>query len=187
VPAKYRASLGDISAEKTPALKAFADAGGTLLAMGSSSSGLAAALRLPVTDPLLTERDGKRVPLSDTRFYVPGAVLTADVNAADPIAWGLSPKVDLFYDSSPVFRATTPGTSIAVSFGQGTLLHSGWAWHPEYLKDTAAVLTVPQGKGKVVLVGPEIALRAQTQGAFKILFNAIALSAARPAQTAQGK
>jgi hypothetical protein len=37
-----------------PALKAFADAGGTLLAMGSSSSGLAAALRLPVTDPLLT-------------------------------------------------------------------------------------------------------------------------------------
>jgi hypothetical protein len=170
-----------------PALKAFADAGGTLLAMGSSSSGLAAALRLPVTDPLLTERDGKRVPLSDTRFYVPGAVLTADVNAADPIAWGLSPKVDLFYDSSPVFRATTPGTSIAVSFGQGTLLHSGWAWHPEYLKDTAAVLTVPQGKGKVVLVGPEIALRAQTQGAFKILFNAIALSAARPAQTAQGK
>jgi hypothetical protein len=95
--------------------------------------------------------------------------------------------VDLFYDSSPVFRATTPGTSIAVSFGQGTLLHSGWAWHPEYLKDTAAVLTVPQGKGKVVLVGPEIALRAQTQGAFKILFNAIALSAARPAQTAQGK
>jgi hypothetical protein len=104
-----------------------------------------------------------------------------------PDRLGLSPKVDLFYDSSPVFRATTPGTSIAVSFGQGTLLHSGWAWHPEYLKDTAAVLTVPQGKGKVVLVGPEIALRAQTQGAFKILFNAIALSAARPAQTAQGK
>jgi hypothetical protein len=75
-----------------PALKAFADAGGTLLAMGSSSSGLAAALRLPVTDPLLRERDGKRVPLSDTRFYVPGAVLTADVNAADPIAWGSAPR-----------------------------------------------------------------------------------------------
>ena len=47
--------------------------------------------------------------------------------------------------------------------------------------------TLNEYKGKVVLVGPEIALRAQTQGAFKILFNAIALSAARPANPAQGK
>jgi hypothetical protein len=170
-----------------PALKAFADAGGTLLAMGSSSSGLAAALRLPVTDPLLTERDGKRVPLSDTRFYVPGAVLTADVNTADPIAWGSAPRwtcsmIPARCSARPRREPRLPSRSARARCCTG-----GWAWHPEYLKDTAAVLTVPQGKGKVVLVGPEIALRAQTQGAFKILFNAIALSAARPAQTAQGK
>lgn len=181
MPAKYRASLGDISVEKTvPALKRFAQDGGTILAMGSSSSGLASVLKLPVADPLLTMKDGKQVPLDARDFYVPGALLTADANSADPIAWGLTPKVDLFFDGSPLFRSTAPGASVAVSFGGGRLLHSGWAWHPEHLKDTAAVLTIPQGKGKVVLVGPEIALRAQTQGAFKILFNAIALSAARP-------
>ncbi|EIZ77230.1 hypothetical protein WSK_4222 [Novosphingobium sp. Rr 2-17] len=181
IPAQYRASLGDISAEKTlPALRAFAQSGGTILAMGSSASGLSAALKLPVTDPLVVMKDGKPTPLDAKDFYVPGALLTADAHTTDPIAWGLNPKVDLFYDSSPLFRATAPGASVAVSFGEGPLLHSGWAWHPEYLKDTAAVLTVPEGKGKVVLVGPEIALRAQTQGAFKILFNAIALSAAMP-------
>jgi len=181
MPAKYRASLGDITAEKTlPALRAFAQNGGTILAMGSSASGLSAALELPVADPLMVEKDGKSAPLTQTQFYVPGALLTADASAADPIAWGLNSKVDLFYDGSPVFRPTGKGASVAVSFGEGPLLHSGWAWHPEHLKDTAAVLTVPEGKGKVILVGPEIALRAQTQGAFKILFNAIALSAATP-------
>jgi hypothetical protein len=181
MPAQYRASLGDISANKTiPALKRFADEGGTILAMGSSSSGLASVLKLPVADPLTTVKDGKPVPLDVKDFYVPGALLTADSHTTDPIAWGLPPKVDLFFDGSPLFRPTASGASVAVSFGDGPLLHSGWAWHPEHLKDTAAVLTVPQGKGKVVLVGPEIALRAQTQGAFKILFNAIALSAARP-------
>ncbi|MBT0670955.1 peptidase [Novosphingobium profundi] len=179
IPEEYRASLGDITADRTiPALAQFAKDGGTLFAMGSSSSGLAAALGLPVSDPLEVEKDGKTVQMPRTEFYVPGALLTASADTAQPLAWGLNPKVDLFFDQSPVFQTKAPGASVAVSFGEGKLLHSGWAWHPEHLKDTAAVLSIPQGKGQVVLVGPEIALRGQTQGAFKILFNAITLSPA---------
>ena len=181
IPARYRASLGMITAEKTlPQLKAFAQAGGTLFAMGSSSSGLAAALDLPVSDPLTVEKNGKREMMPRTDFYVPGSLLTATTHAADPLAWGLMPRIDVFFDQSPVFKPESPDVKVAVSFGGGPLLHSGWAWHPEHLKDSAAVLTVPEGKGQVILAGPEIALRAQTQDAFKILFNAITLSGAEP-------
>lgn len=180
IPAQYRPWLGMITAEHTlPALKAFAADGGAILGMGSSAAALTSGLGLPVSDALTRERNGKTEPLPRTEFYVPGALLTATTDAHQPLAYGLPEKVDLFFDSSPVFRLTRPDAGTApVRFVGDRLLHSGWAWHQEKLDGAAAVLDLPFGKGRVVLFGPEIALRAQTQGAFKLLFNAIYAGAA---------
>jgi hypothetical protein len=52
------------------------------------------------------------------------------------------------------------------------MLRSGWAWGVEKLDGAAAAVDLPYGKGRVILFGPEVALRGQTQGAFKLLFNA---------------
>ncbi|MFC3581463.1 M14 family metallopeptidase [Sphingomonas hylomeconis] len=180
IPAQYRSWLGAITAERTlPALKAFTAEGGAILGMGSSTSGLIAGLGLTVTDPLAVMRDGKLQSLPRTEFYVPGALLTATADTAQPLAYGLTPKVDLFYDSSPVFKLTGATGTAPVRFVGTSLLHSGWAWHQEKLDGAAAVLDLPVGRGRVFLFGPEIALRAQTQGAFKLLFNAIYLGAAQ--------
>ncbi|MFA5963457.1 MAG: M14 metallopeptidase family protein [Sphingomonas sp.] len=186
IPAQYRPWLGDISAERTlPAFKAFAADGGTILGMGSSASGLIAGFSLPVADPLRETVDGKSLPLPRTKFYVPGALLTATADPAEPLAYGLPDKVDLFFDSSPVFRLTdaAAGGTAPIRFVGTNLLHSGWAWHQERLDGAAAVVNLPLGKGRVILFGPEIALRAQTQGAFKLLFNAIYYGAARQRPT----
>lgn len=180
IPPEYRPWLGTITASRTvPALRDFVDHGGAIMGMGSSASALAAWLKLPVANALTELRDGKPQPLARTDFYVPGALLTATADPAQPLAYGLPDKVDLFFDSSPVFRLTRPGAaSIPVRFVGTSLLHSGWAWHQERLDGAAAVLDVPAGRGRVLLFGPEIALRAQTQGAFKLLFNALYYGAA---------
>lgn len=182
IPAEYRPWLGVISAERTlPALKQFTAQGGAILGMGSSASGLIEGLGLPVADALAEMRDGKMQAPPRTDFYVPGALLTATADSAQPLAYGLPPKVDLFFDSSPVFKLTgqASGASAPVRFIGTNLLHSGWAWHQERLDGAAAVLDLPVGQGRVFLFGPEIALRAQTQGAFKLLFNAIYYGAAQ--------
>lgn len=189
IPAQYRASLGLISAEKTlPALRDFVDAGGRLVAMGSSSSGVAAALNLPVDDPLYAEKDGRKQPPDRRDFYVPGALLAAKPDTAQPIAWGLPDELAMFFDASPVFRLRAGATAgVPLSFAAGNLLKSGWAIHPERLAGAAAVVDVPRGKGDVVLIGPEVILRGQTQAAYKILFNAISQAGARNQPASKGR
>src|SRR6185295_4610805 len=49
IPTEYRDQLGSITAAKTlPQIKAFIEKGGTVLAIGSSASNLAAFLQLPI-------------------------------------------------------------------------------------------------------------------------------------------
>jgi hypothetical protein len=180
IPAQYRSWLGEITEEHTlPALKAFTADGGAILGMGSSTSGLIAGLGLPVANALAEQRDGKLQVPPRSEFYVPGALLTATADPTQPLAYGLPAKVDLFYDSSPVFKLTGGTGTAPISFLGTNLLHSGWAWHQEKLAGSAAVLDLPVGQGRVFLFGPEVALRAQTQGAFKLLFNAIYYGAAQ--------
>ena len=175
IPAEYRAWLGTITQAKTvPALEAFVRGGGTLIGIGGSAQAVVGALALPVEDPLVETVDGKTRPLPRSKFYVPGALLSATVDQAAPLGYGLPEKVDLFYDNSPTFRLppNLPGSHVPLRFAGTRLLRSGWAWGVEKLDGAAAAVDLPYGKGRVILFGPEVALRGQTQGAFKLLFNA---------------
>jgi len=183
IPEAYRSWLGAISADRTvPALKAFAEAGGTLIGMGESAEALVKALALPVENPLVEAQDGKVVPLPRTRFYVPGAILSGHVDQTSPIGHGLPKALDVFYDNSPVFRLTAAapaGAATPLRFEGQQLLRSGWGWGAGALDGAAAVVDLPYGPGRVVLIGPDITLRAQSHGAFKLLFNAIYRGEAR--------
>jgi hypothetical protein len=90
-------------------------------------------------------------------------------------------SVDLFFDSSPVFRASASAKDVqTVAWFSGQhVLHSGWAFGEQYLDGAAAAVEVPVAEGRVFLFGPEIAMRGQTQAAFKLLFNAAFYGAAR--------
>ncbi|CAN5852534.1 M14 family metallopeptidase [soil metagenome] len=179
VPEEYRTHLGRMTAERTlPQLRAFVEAGGTIVAIGSSAENIAAQFKLPIEDHLV--EDGK--PLPRAKYFVPGSVLTARVDTRHPIAAGLEARTDFFFDNSPVFRISAgAGDSITAiaSFDTETPLHSGWAWGQKYLKDGVIAAEVRVGKGRVLLFGPAILQRAQTHGTFKLLFNAIYSSVAR--------
>jgi hypothetical protein len=173
VPAEYRAQLGRISAEQTiPKLREFVEAGGTLIAIGSSAANIVRHFKLPLEDHLV--ENGR--PLPRSKYFVPGSVLTAKVDTRDPIAAGIPERVDVFFDNSPVFRLAegANGTVHAIAmFDTDKPLKSGWAWGQQYLKGGIVAASVTVGKGRVYLFGPEILQRAQPHGTFKLLFNAL--------------
>ncbi|MDQ2949380.1 MAG: M14 family metallopeptidase, partial [Acidobacteriota bacterium] len=76
IPREFRNRLGQVTAEKTiPQLKKFAEAGGTIVAIGGSA-GIAQLLGLPLKNGLMERsQNGPERPLSREKFYVPGSVL----------------------------------------------------------------------------------------------------------------
>ncbi len=178
LPPEYRSRLGRITVEKTvPQLRKFVEDGGTILAIGSSAR-IGALLGLPVRDHLAERApDGEDKRLPTEKFYVPGSILTADVDLTHPLAYGLPGKVDFFFQDSPVFRLgpeTLQKGLIPVSwYSTAEPLRSGWAWGQNYLEGGTAVLEANLGRGKVLLFGPQITFRAQPHGTFKFLFNGI--------------
>jgi hypothetical protein len=175
IPAQYRSWLGAISAEKTaPQIEAFLKAGGAVIAVGDST-GVSDMLKLPVANPLVETVDGKTTPLPSTRFYIPGSVVRAQVDGAQPLAFGVSPTVAMFFDSSPVFRVAdgAKGIRAVASFQGDNPLMSGWALGQKRLDGAAAVVDACVGKGHLFLMGPEVNQRAQSHAAFKFLFNGL--------------
>ncbi|MEI7423678.1 MAG: M14 metallopeptidase family protein [Prolixibacteraceae bacterium] len=176
IPAEYRYQWGKISADTSIVeLKKFMEAGGTIVTIGRSTN-LAYHLKLPVKNALVEMVKGKAVPLSSDKFYIPGSILRMKVDSAQQAAWGMASEVDVFFDSSPVFRinpeisAQRIVTPIAW-FGSAQPLRSGWAYGQEYLQDGVAAFEANVGKGKLYAFGPEITFRAQTYSTFKLLFN----------------
>ncbi len=174
IPLDYRALLGRITAETTvPALKAFAEAGGAVLAIGTSTA-LGPLLGVPVTDHLRTAgTDGAMRALKREEFYIPGSLLRMSVNTAHPLAQGLAPEAIVFFDSSPVFNVSNASVGQVGGFGGAESLASGWAWGQQYLSGGTAIAEASVGEGKVILYGPEITFRAQPHGTFKLLFNGL--------------
>ena len=161
----------------TQPLKRFLQEGGTILAIGGSTS-LAYRLELPISDALAQALpDGRVNKLPATEFYVPGSVLQAKVDNANPLAFGMPERADFFFENSPAFRvprdAEKKGVKVVAWYDSSTPLRSGWAWGQKYLENTAAVVEASVGKGKLFLFGPEILFRSQPHGTYKFLFNGI--------------
>ena len=174
VPEKYRKMLGRITRDKTlPQIQAFVQNGGTVIGVGSSAR---FGDYLKLTEDPLTQpgKDGKPAPISSTKFYIPGSVLSARVDNTTPLGFGFADHVDIFFDSSPVFKIADAGQAKQVSWFEGPdPLRSGWAWGQKALDGTVGVVDASYGKGKVFLLGPEVAMRGQAYGTFKFVFNGL--------------
>jgi hypothetical protein len=156
-----------------PQLKAFVEAGGTIVAIGTSAVNLAEFLELPIGDHLV--ENGR--PLPRTTFYVPGSVLSVRVDSTQGAAFGMAGRADVFFDASPVFRlgpdAAARGVSPVAWFDSAEPLRSGWALGQQYLEGGVAAVDARVGKGRVLLYGPQVTQRAQPHGTFKLLFNGL--------------
>ena len=187
LPEEYKPTTGRITAEKTvPQLKKFVEAGGQIVTIGSSTS-MAELLGVPVSNAL-TEfgADGRERSLPPDKFYIPGSLLKVKVDNTNPLAFGMGEDVDVFFDNSPVFRlnpdAQQKHTSTVAWFPDANVLTSGWAWGQQYLKGGAAIAEASVGEGRVVLLGPEVAFRAQPHATYKFLFNGLYYGSAKPAE-----
>ncbi len=178
VPVEYRDRLGRISAANTvPQLRQFLEAGGTVIAVGTSAT-LGTQLGLPITSALVEKTaNGAERPLPADKFYVPGSVLRVHVDTTRPVSYGLARNVDVFYDNSPAFRlgsdAAANGVRPLAWFANATPLRSGWAWGQSYLDGAVEAVEARIGKGTLYLFAPEITFRGQPHGTFKWLFNGI--------------
>ncbi len=178
IPPEFRGWLGNVTMNKSvPQLKAFLEAGGAILAIGSSTA-MGYHAGLPLANALVERNpDGSERGLARDKFYIPGSLLQVSVNNAHPLAYGLPDKLNVYYDNSPAFRlkpdAALKGVNPVAWFDSDKSLRSGWAWGQKYLQDSTAVVEASVGKGKLFLYGPEIAFRAQPHGTFKFLFNGI--------------
>ncbi len=187
IPEEYRDHLGSISDAKTmPALKKFVESGGSIVTIGSSTS-IAEVFGIPVKN-YLTEKgpDGKDRALPGEKFYIPGSLLRTNIDNTNPLAYGMNPTVDVFYDNSPVFRleptAEMKKTNAVGWFSGSDVLSSGWAWGQQYLDGGTAIAEATVGEGKVVLLGPEVNFRDQPHGTYKLLFNGLYYGSAKAAE-----
>jgi len=178
VPAEFHDWLGTVTVSETvPELRAFVEGGGTLLAIGSSTS-LGGHFELPLTNHLVEKlAGGSEQRLSRDDYYIPGSVLRMRVDNTNPLAFGLGNTVDVFFNNSPVFRlepdAALRGVAPVAWFADTEPLRSGWAWGQHYLDGGVGVVDVTVGEGKLFLYGPEVTNRAQPHGTFKLVFNGI--------------
>lgn len=176
IPAEFHPMLGKITADKSiPALKAFLEAGGNIVTIGSSAN-LAYHLKLPVRNALVEIINGKERNLPGEKFYIPGSVMEVAVDAKQKANWGMGNKADVYFSGSPVFKLLPDAIShedvIPLAwYASDKTLRSGWAFGQSYLQDGVAAFVAKVGKGKLFVYGPEITFRGQTHGTYKMLFN----------------
>jgi hypothetical protein len=187
IPPEYRGWIGQITAEKTiPALRSFAEHGGSLVTIGSSSAAIASYLKLPISDAATEIGPNGPVPLSREKFYIPGSLIKTQVDTSLPANYGEPSQIDVFFDSSPAFRlepdAVSKGVTTLAWYGEGNLLASGWAWGQAHLNNTVAAVQAKVGDGEVYMFGPEILFRGQPHGSFKMFFNTLQAARATPAK-----
>ena len=178
VPDEYRGRIGAFSSATTvPAVLDFIRAGGTVVAIGSSTA-LAYHAGLPVRD-YLVGADGQ--PLPSEEYYVPGSVLDLRVDGTHPLAAGVGERANVLFSRSPVFglQGAAAGVTPVGWFDTDAPLRSGWAWGQHHLQDGVSIADARVGEGRLLLFGPKITFRAQSHGTFPFLFNGIHYGAAR--------
>jgi hypothetical protein len=161
VPAPYAGGLGE---RGLAALRAFVEAGGTLVCLDQACGLAIEAFGLPVRDVAKTSEG----------LFVPGSLVRLETDAAHPLSMGLLPKPAGFFSFSSAYEAASGAPlGTAARYGAGDLLVSGWVDGGDAIAGRAAVAEIPLGTGRVVLLGFRVQHRAQSLATFRFLFNAI--------------
>jgi hypothetical protein len=171
--------VGGLGADGVAALKAFVEAGGTLVALDSASMMPIEEFKLPVKNVLAglsgdrSEGGGGAIGPDSAAFYAPGSIVKTEVDTRSPIAYGSGAESIAWFEQSPAFEVSGDAKAIVTYPKSGSALLSGWLLGAEKLNGRAAVVEAPVGKGRVILFGFRPQYRAQTWATFKLLFNSL--------------
>ena len=164
------AYTGGMTAAGMQNLRAFVEAGGTLVAMDRAADLPLHLFDLPIRNVT--------ADVPENEFYVPGSILRITVDPSNPIASGMPREAAAFFINSPAFDVQRrDGVEIVAEYPRSNVLLSGWLLGERVLAGRAAVVRARVGTGHVVLLGFRTEHRGQPHGTFKFLFNAILLGA----------
>jgi hypothetical protein len=166
-PPEYRSGFGD---EGVKALKAFVEKGGTLVTLGGASSFAIEKLGVNVRNVVANK--------SSKEFWCPGSTLRVQFDNTNPLAYGMpSEGLALYMSGSPAFEIVPSEHNerfeVVVRYADRDLLQSGWLIGEATVAKKAGMVAAKQGNGRVILIGFRAQHRAQTHGAFKLLFNTL--------------
>jgi hypothetical protein len=164
LPEEYRGGLGPDGAA---ALKAFVEAGGTIIVQNKAADVYAGKDNANFTNAL------NGVP--NTEFYCPGSILEVAVDTSNPIAFGSTPTVPIFFETGPTFKLSGNAVSVAHYANDHPML-SGWILGGKYLDGTSAIAEVPTGKGRIVAFGFVPMYRGLSEVTYKFLLNTMLYS-----------
>ena len=164
-PAPYAGGLGQAG---MAALRAFVEAGGTLVAFNESSRWAIEAFRLPVRD--------ESAGLDDRTFYAPGSIFRLDLDATHPLARGGPARTIAWFERGPLFAvADTARVRVVGRYAPDPrdVLLSGWVLGAEHAAGRPALIEASLGRGRVILFGFRPQYRGHTIATFPLLFNAL--------------
>jgi hypothetical protein len=171
LPEEYTGGLGDKGAS---ALKAFAEAGGTLVFLNNASE--YAIAHLGVQAKTVTPRGGRGAEDNPDRtsgsseFYSPGSLLNARIDTQSPLAYGVPAEIAIWSEQSPAWDTQLP---VVARYPESGVLASGWLVGEKVIAGKAALIDAPIGKGRAILFGMRPQYRAQSYLTFKMFFNAM--------------
>ncbi|MBN2327044.1 MAG: peptidase M14 [Candidatus Omnitrophica bacterium] len=166
---------GGVGKEGAAQLQKFVADGGRLICLDSASTFAVHYFDLPVRHVLQG--------LKSQEFYCPGSILRINLDRQNPLCMGMDPHAAACFNRSYAFEAKRSQNNstdapkgeprIAARYDNTLTLMSGWILGEEHLQDKAALLSVPYGKGEVVLYGFRVQHRGQPHGTFRLLFNGL--------------
>lgn len=167
-PAEYSGGIGE-SGEKL--LKAMFKSGKTLVFMEESCNYAISKFKMPVTN-IMEEND---------KVVCPGSYLSVEVKKSELTA-GMDKTAAVFFRDTPTFETSLPKTTYEsrytpLVFAERDLLLSGWLEGEAQLTRKSLLVDYRKGKGRIILIGPDIIHRTHSEGTYKIMFNSL-LSAA---------
>jgi hypothetical protein len=177
-PPEYQGGIGK---EGVKALREFVEKGGTLITLANASDVLIGEdFGLPIRNTLASPSATQgRAAVTSADFNIPGSLLRVYLDTDHPVAYGMPNEINAFVDSPIAFQTSVPPVDIKRSViawypdDAKDILVSGYAHGAERLQRKAAAVAFQRGKGKIVMFGFRVQHRAQTEGTFQLLFNAI--------------
>ena len=158
--AEYAGGLGDAGIRS---IRDFAEQGGSIVTWDGSARFAIRYMDLPVSNAL--------AGLASSQFFAPGSLLEMYIDAHHPVGYGMPGRAAALFMDGPAF-SVGEGDVIA-AFAPDAPLLSGLLIGSDNIAGRAAAVSVPYGKGQVIMFGFRPHFRAQARGTYKMLFNSL--------------